>query len=113
MRITRSSQVPIAAVAAVLLSGCTTITSLSPDPATVGALVRVDVSNDWGAGIELDFNGSFVDDFAPGSDVEFTVPGLPAGSYEVKVKQPLSFMDFITIVGLFRDREDTAQLQVQ
>lgn len=113
MRIVCSSQLVIGAALSVLLSGCTTISSLRPDPAAVGTLVRVGVSNDWGEGVSLDFNGAFVDDFAPGADVEFTVPSLPTGSYEVKVRQSLGFMDFLTIVGLFRSREDTAQLQVQ
>ena len=109
-----------AVLAALLLSACVSINSVTPSPAEPGDTVRLHLSNVIGPmsvepGVTLKFDGEEMPlhpDTA--SVVGFSVPeGTPAGTYTIEVWDGIGVLEVITILPLLRSRSDSASLEVE
>jgi hypothetical protein len=115
----RARSIFIALLTAIGSSACVSITSVTPDPAAPGTIVRLHLSNvigptHWEPGATLTFDGEVMP-LSPhtASVVGFVVPeGKAEGTYTIEVRDGPGFFEIITIVALFRVRSDSASLVV-
>lgn len=104
----------------VVCTGCaaTRIVDMTPQPASVGQRVYVDLAGVIGPsslepGAALKFDGIPMT-LAPNSSgqVGFVVPPRPLGTYAVEVKDQLGLIEILLFFPIFKDRVDTAELQI-
>ncbi len=109
----------VLALAVVALGGCTSITSIHPNPAAPGERVLVGLANvigpnEYEPGIRLKFDHQIME-LNPYSktQVGFRVPeDTKPGTYLIEIKDLVGVVEFATVVPMLRQRTDRAVLRV-